>query len=399
MVGLWLAPLVAVLPFRDVSGGGAGGVGEAVRAAAVAELQSAGVSTVPRDELERAFDLVGGELDHQELDASPSVAKLARLTNAQVVLAGGYDVRGDQVKLWARFYQGKKGRLLSTTTVSGQGAEFLQLVHGLDLELLRAAHVEATPPAKPLVRSLRAVELFGQAELAHRDEQRRDLLQRAIDEDPTFELAVRALEKMPPDPERVAEQLLSRFGELDRQRKWRTLAQECAQVVAHPPPPVADLSEQVADVAQVLLVSAYDHLHDDEAVVREGQKFLAAHAGGKSAGAVKVLVDLAVERRRARVTGVAQAAAALAKLSTDEKRDPCRLGLLYEDANQLKQAREAFSGCVALKRPGEYLAHLIWVEFRLGNFAAVPPLLEKLRVVAPALYPQVAKVADELPAD
>jgi hypothetical protein len=399
MVGLLLAPLVAVLPFRDVSGGGPGGVGEAVRAAAVAELQAAGVSTVPRDELERAFDVVGGELDHQELDASPSVAKLARMTNAQVVLAGGYDVRGEQVKLWARLYQGKKGRLISTTTVSGQGAEFLQLVHGLDLELVRAAHADVPLPGKPLIRSLRAVELFGQAELAHREEQRRDLLQRAIDEDPTFELAVRALENMPPDPERVAEQLLSRFGELDRQRKWRTLAQECTQVVAHPPPPVADLSEQVADVAQVLLVSAYDHLHEDDAVVREGQKFLAAHAASKSAGAVKVLVDQAIERRRARLAGVSEAAEALAKLSADEKRNPCRLGLLYEEANQLDKARDAYAGCVALKRPAEYLAHLIWIEFRLGHFAAVPPLLEKLRAVAPALYPQVAKVTDELPAD
>src|SRR3954454_778099 len=112
MVGLLLAPLVAVLPFRDVSGGGAGGVGEAVRAASVAELTAAGVATVPRDELERAFDVVGGEIEHQELDASPSVAKLARITNASVVLAGAYDVRGEQVKLWARFYQGKRGRLL-----------------------------------------------------------------------------------------------------------------------------------------------------------------------------------------------------------------------------------------------------------------------------------------------
>src|SRR4051812_37154496 len=110
MLGLLLAPLVAVLPFRDVSGGGAGGVGEAVRAASMAELNAAGVATVPRDTMERAADVVGvagTEVEKQEQDASPSLAKLARSTGATAVLAGAYDVRGDQVKLWARFYQGK----------------------------------------------------------------------------------------------------------------------------------------------------------------------------------------------------------------------------------------------------------------------------------------------------
>src|SRR5262249_46644472 len=104
MLGLLLAPLVAVLPFRDASGGGPGSVGEAVRAAAAAELKAAGVDTVPRDTLERAMDLLGDELEKQQLDASPSLAQLARTTGATTVLAGAYDVRGDQVKLWARFY-------------------------------------------------------------------------------------------------------------------------------------------------------------------------------------------------------------------------------------------------------------------------------------------------------
>jgi len=399
MLGLVLAPLVAVLPFRDASGAGPSGVGEAVRAAATAELTAAGVRVVPRDQLERAVDMVGAELEQQELDASPSVAKLCRTTGADAVLAGAYDVRGAQVKLWARFYQGKKGRLLSTMTVGGPGTEFLLLVHGMDVELLRALRSDGKLEPKPLVRSLRAVDLYGQAEAARSEEARRELLRRAVDQDPTFQLAVRALDLLPPDPGRTAERLLARFAELQAQRRWHQLVREAGAVVARPPLPVPELSEQLPEVAQVLIVAASDRLHDDDAVVSQGQKFLAEHPSSKSAPEVKQLVDGAAEQRRARMQGVEQAAVALGRLRPDERKDACHVGLVYEETSQLREARDALAACVAAGRPPDYLAHLVWVEFRLGNFAAVPPLLEKLRKSSPTLYPQVARVADELPAD
>jgi hypothetical protein len=288
---------------------------------------------------------------------------------------------------------------LATTTVSGQGAEFLQLVHGMDVELLRAAHVDVHLEPRPLVRSIRAVELFGQAEGASSDEKRRDLLQRAVDDDPTFELASKALEQLPPDPARAAEQLLGRFGELASKRRYHQLLTEAHAAVAHPPPPVADLSEQVPDVAQVMIVVAHDRLHDDEAVVREGRKYLAAHPTARSAAGVKALIDQAEERRRARADGAAAASEALAKMSAADRKDLCRVATLYEDHSQLKEAREAYASCVGSGHGATYLVHLIWIEFRLGNFAAVSSLLEKLKVAAPALYQQAAHLADELPAD
>jgi hypothetical protein len=438
LAALLLAPIVAVLPFRDTNGG-APDVGEAVRALIAGELREAGLELAPPDALERALDAAHAD-GRAEIDAR-TAAEVLRTLGASWLVTGAFSAHGEKASLWARFFSAagnRRGRPAGTASATVRPTEWLSAVHAIDLDLVRvmglhddrAARLGALVPGR--LRSLVPVELFGRAERERDDEARRGLLQRALDEDPTFEAAARALEavekRLPRrDPFALGEQeraaldalerwrkklrdehdvskltaeALQRFAELQKQRRYRLLIAEASAAVALPPPPVPELSEQLPESAQYLIVAAWDELNDDDSVLREGHKFLGRFSLSNGFPIVRQLVDQAIERKNARAAGVKRAADAIARLAPSEREDRCRLARIYDEASQLRDARAAYEAC--LKRPGAHgddEMKLLWVDYHLGDFQAVAQLLERLRTTSPARFMKVSRLVDELPVD
>ena len=435
LAALLLAPVIAVLPFKDVAGEGPDTVGEAIRTVLSADLgEVAGVSVLPRAAIDRALTTrkVSGKT---ELDAKQSLA-FAKAAGATLVIVGAYRFTDDNVKIWARFFE--KGKLKGTATGGGPPSDFLLAMNTVAAEALRATDVDRKTVAavayrvRPRLRSKKAVALYGAALLEKSDDRRRDLLHLSLDEDPTFPYAFHALEELESrlpqrdaaasseqeqngkdaldrlkrriqeehDPAKITEQYLTRFAELQKQRRYRLLIAEAGAVLKNPPPSVPELSEQLPESAQYLVVAAYDQLNDDDGVLREGQRFLARYSLSDGFPVVRQLVDQALERKKKREEGVKKAADALAKLPAEARADSCRVAEIYDENDQLKDARLAYEQCV--KAPGAHesqLVHLLWVDYHLGDFQAAIVIVEQLRKVAPARYKQVMHLVDEIPVD
>src|SRR5690242_8056715 len=168
-------PTVAVLPFRDLSGGKAS-VGEAIRETVTSDLKTlGGVRVVERAQLDRVL----GEQHLQGAgDVDPATAaKVGKLLGATLIAVGAYQQAAADVRLTARFVAVETGEVIGTAKVDGRAADFLRLQDKVTAELLRSAgmgqHVKrVVERARPTLKSLRAVELYGDAVVAENDEKK-----------------------------------------------------------------------------------------------------------------------------------------------------------------------------------------------------------------------------------
>ncbi len=439
LAALLLAPVVAVLPFKELaSERPSAGVSEAIRALLEGELAAVpGLSSVGRAAVDGALAAKKLEKRRTELDG-PEAARLAKALGASLVVVGAFEVREDRIKVWARFLEGRRGKVAGTVTAGGPPGDVLLMVNKLAADLARHAGldnktvVQLTYRLQPRLRSLKTVELFGEAQLEKDDDKRKQLLQLALNEDPTFTQAARAIEVLElaqprrdpvaqteqerdarsagerlkkrihdeKDPARISEIYLALFADLQKQRRYRMLISEASAVVSNPPPHVADLSEQLPESALYLIVASYDQLNDDDALLREGQKFLARYPLSDGFVGVRQLVDQALERKKKQREGVRRAADELAALPEAARADACRVAQLYADQSQLKEARGRYAECLA--QPGTHdddRVRLLWIDYHLGDFRGVTQELERLRAQAPTKYHQVMHIVDELPVD
>lgn len=217
-LALWLAPAVAVLPLREVDGDTkAGGLAAAMRhviASDLAELR--GTRVIDRQEIDRALaaekiDPRASDPDAQAVQrlgkalAFPAVAKKRRRKPAApdtgFVVTGTFQRTESRLKLWAQFVGGS-GRISGTATASGPGADLLLMLNTVEAELLRTVGAPrqtiaaAAYRARPRLRSLRSMELYGDSLAEPDGEKRRHLLQLALDADPTLRYAARDLESL-----------------------------------------------------------------------------------------------------------------------------------------------------------------------------------------------------------
>src|SRR4051812_16421681 len=172
------APVVAVMPFRDLSGG-KNAVGEAIRETVTTDLKDVPELTV----VERgAIDKILAEQHLQssrfELDPSSTV-RVGKLLGASLIVTGAYQKAASSVRLTARFVKVETGEVVGTAKVDGQTSDFLQLQDRITVELLRSAgmarHVEKfARRTRPKIKSYKAVELYGDAVAESNDEKRVD---------------------------------------------------------------------------------------------------------------------------------------------------------------------------------------------------------------------------------
>ncbi|HEX8951352.1 MAG TPA: FlgO family outer membrane protein, partial [Polyangia bacterium] len=176
-------PVVAVMPFRDLSAARAP-VGEAIRETLTVDLGEAGVRVVERGAIDRV--IAEQSLDDKKRDL-PTIGavRVGTLVGATRIVMGAYQRAGGAVRLTARIVDVASGELVGSAKVDGAADELLALQDRLAASLFAAAGLPAgklarlTRRARPKV-PYRALELYGDAVQAGDDQKKRELLQQAV---------------------------------------------------------------------------------------------------------------------------------------------------------------------------------------------------------------------------
>src|SRR5437868_11486800 len=97
-----LAPAVAVMPFKDLSGGG-GLVGEAIRETVTSDLKEVpGLKVIERASIDQVIHEQNLQARKTDLDPIASV-RVGTLVGATLIVAGAYQRSNANVRLTARF--------------------------------------------------------------------------------------------------------------------------------------------------------------------------------------------------------------------------------------------------------------------------------------------------------
>ncbi len=416
------SPTVAVLPFADLSGRGRA-VGEAIRETVTTDLRAVpGLRVVERARLEAVL----GEQSLQargEVDLPRAVA-VGRLVGATLIATGAYQRVGGDVRLTARFVDVESGVVVGSAKVDGAAGDFLALQDRVTGELVRSAGFAYAPRRRPrLGGGLRGVELYGDALLARDDARRHELLRQAITVEPQLDYAVRDLDDLERRMQQYAERAerererlglervaalaarvtqarddaarvaayLALFDELQRQYRFARLADEARAVVDHPPlRPGTPLFARLDERARWLVLLTLSILkRDDDRVLRDGERFLAAYPTSPLFDDVKQLMGYAIRKKRKAESGLRDAQARIDALPPGQRADPCLVGHIYHEERQLAEAAAQYERCVAdPRRDQSYLENLVTVYMAMADFKSARRALGLVRVRYPGLAEQ-----------
>lgn len=436
------APTIAVMPFHDLSGG-KGSIGEAIRETVTTDLREmGGVRVIERANLDKVLAEQSLQSKKDQLDPG-SVVLVGKLVGATMIVAGAYQKAGSNVRLTARFVSVETTEILGTAKVDGAQSDFLKLQDEVTAQLLQSAHIEpkkvqqfAKRP-RPKLKSLRPLELYGDAVVQTDDAKKRELLQAAVSQDPSFVYASRdldALEKrmreyskvaegaqdaeMRAEVKRIDEELAvekdplkiytayqTLFGRLMMAGRWKTLIVVARRVIAHPPPlPDAfkhTMAQPLDEQAQGYLVRAYEQMKDDDRMLHECEVYLAKYPTSTQFGTMKMLCDVAIDRKRAKEEGAAKATTELAKLPPAKRNDPCERGRVYHQEKQNVDAKREYEQCW---KDGSHTLipwfpafQLVWINFDLAHFKEARKWIEVLRVQYPEQYKNVRHLESMMP--
>jgi TolB-like protein len=386
------APTVAVMRFRDLSGDG-GAIGDAISETVTTDLKQLGeVRVVERGALDRVLaelKLQGtGDLDPQTL------ARVGKLLGATLIVNGAYQKALPRVRLTARFVRVETGEIIGTAKVDGRATELLRLEDQITAELLRSAglaapasRLTARTGQKPVLKSLKTMELYGDAVLERDDHKKHELLKQALDEDAAFTYAVKDLEELErrmrgyeaaagsaydrdvqdtrqkiaheSDPNKQAQLAVQLLNLLQQSHRTYTLRTEARKLAASPSPGTLGIL-RLDEVASFYLVQADSMLRDRDATLRDGEEFLRRFPTSMYFTSVKGIMDMAIAAARAEDEGRAQAKDAIGKLRSQE---PCDVARQYQRYKQWADAERWLRKCAAGGAdPKQALADLVYVE-------------------------------------
>jgi TolB-like protein len=428
------SPSVAVMPFKDLSGG-KGSVGEAIRETVTTDLRDVpGMRVIERANIDKI--LTEQNLQSRKADLDPlSTVKVGKLLGATLIVGGAYQKVASTVRLTARFVKVETGEIVGTAKVDGSQNDFLQLQDRVTAELLKSAGIkdkEVVHYAKrvrPKVKSYKAIELYGDAVIETDDQKKRDILKLALNEDPDFTYAVRDLDelekrlkqydalnqkendaqlaalleqvKTEKDPMKLFGAYMMAFAKLQISRRWVKVMALSRHAIKHPPPP--SMAGNIAEYAQQNIVNACNMLRDFDCVLREGEKFLAAYPGSLQFTSVRAVIDGAIENKRLRAEGKSKAQAAIAALEPAQKSDPCKLGMVYNEHKQMREAIKHLEQCASMPKPSyppvASLQLLVVSAFDIGEFAAARKYIERLMKIDPSVGKTMAGMEVSMPSD
>ncbi len=430
MLALGLTVVVAVMPFRDLSGGKST-VGEAIRETVTTDLKES-VRVVERGEIDRVLREQDLQAARADLDPGATI-RVGRTLGATLMVTGAFQRVAARVRLTARFVAVETGEIVGTAKVDGAAVELLSLQDQVTDALLKSAGLK--PRGKPIrrkpLKDLHAVELYGDAVVEPDDGKRRALLQQALAADPDFVYASRDLDELEKrmlryaaaatreqgkqasgaaddfhallERERDPARLLAAYDKFSEQlyeaRRYRRLLAETAALLARP-----SLPAPVVESARANVVACHSELFHWDAVLAEGEKFLAQYPKSSSFNQIRERVDEAIERKREQENG-AKSVVAMIKIEFNDhdRQNPCRMATMYKHYDQWKEARAYFEQCLASGRtdlpPGRLLHELTWVVYYLGDFKATADLLTKLHKDHPRSLDDLRQLDGKLPVD
>jgi TolB-like protein len=405
----WAGPAVAVMPFRDLSGG-KGAVGEAIRETVTTDLKDVpGLTVVERGAIDKILAEHNLQSTKTELDPLSTV-RVGKLLGATLIVTGAYQKAAASVRVTARFVKVETGEVVGSAKVDGAASDFLELQDRITAELLKSAgmgkQVERfAKRARPKVKSIKTLELYGDAVAEPNEEKKVEYLKLALNEDPAFEYALRdldALEKRLRSLEKVqrvaedkkiedlrkqiaAETDLDKrrnleglmAGQLMTSRRWLELRK------------LARTTKTGTDGAAFYLVMSHQNLHDWDAVLRDGEQFLQRYPSSMYFAAVKSYVEQAISKKRKIAEGKDKVIAELAKIEGDRRWDLCQFAYVYRNHDQHQEARRFFRACMEVgTRPAkEILSHLVGEDMECGDWSQAKKDLQELR----RLDPETAK--------
>jgi TolB-like protein len=406
-------PTVAVLPFRDLSGGKSA-VGEAIRETVTSDLKQLG----------GVLDKVLGEQNLAgagEVDAA-TAARVGKLLGATLIAVGAYQQANADVRLTARFVAVETGEIVGTAKVDGRQSEFLHLQDRVTAELLRSAGMAShakhiTERARPAMKSLRTLELYGDALVAQNDEKKVELLKLAVAEDASFTYAsadLAALEKRmkmyeqlartkqdektrallddfakEKDPQKQAMMATQVFGVLMTARRYKTLAALGRSFMTGPAAsatlPGSPL--RVDELALYYVIVAEGMLKEKDAVLRDGEEFMRRFATSMYFSSVKMTMDNVIREKREVEEGKQKLSKELADLNNEQRWNLCRVGTTYSFAHQYREAQRLYRACFAVGGVDKNsLPQLIRIDVELGDWAAARRDLGELEKADPNMY-------------
>ena len=194
---LLLVTTVAVMPFKDLSGG-KGQVGEAIRETVTSDLKDTGLKVVERGNIDKVIAEQNLQAKKNDLGMAESI-RVGTLLGATMIVAGAYQRAASRVRVTARFVDVATGEIKGSAKVDGSTADFLSLQDKITAELMKSAgmgHADVQHFAKrvrPKVKSFKAIELYGDAVTQTDEKKKLELLKLSLNEDPQFVYASRDL--------------------------------------------------------------------------------------------------------------------------------------------------------------------------------------------------------------
>ena len=413
------APTVAVLPFRDLSGGKAS-VGEAIRETVTSDLKTlGGVRVVERAQLDRVL----GEQHLQATDVDPATAaRVGKLLGATLIAVGAYQQAASDVRLTARFVQVETGEIVGTAKVDGRASDFLRVQDKVTAELLRSAgmaqHIKKiTERARAPIKSMHTLELYGDAVVAENDTKKKELLELAVAEDSSFTYAsadLAALEKRmkqyeavslkkqdektrallddfakEKDPAKQASMAYGVLNALQQARRYRTLV-AVGRSLAGGPAASASMpgGARVDEVALYYVIIAENMLKQHDAVLHDGEEYLRHFPTSSYFAGTKAMMDQVIREKHEVVEGKEKAKKSVADMSSEQRWNLCHVANQYQWAHQYREAQRLYHACFAVSGGVEKsaLPMLIQADFMLGDWAAARKDLADLEKADPEMY-------------
>jgi TolB-like protein len=420
---LVLAPTVAVMPFADLSSS-SGTIGEAIRETVTTDLKDvSGLRVIERARIDQV--LVEQKLQESRADLdTASSARVGRLLGATLIVTGAYQKVAANVRLTARFVKVESGEIVGTAKVDGKATDFLSLQDRVTAELLKSAGLAAKSEAmahraRPKLKSARTIELYGDAVVTEDVDKKKKLLQQALDEDPQFSYASHDLDalerrlssydasrasaedaliaklhreiKTEKDVNELNQKYSQIIGRLSSQFRWRRILSECAEVArVRPPKPSYGSLLSAVEQCGFFVVLAQSQLHDEDATLREGEKFVAAYPTSVYFDGVRNLMESAIREKREDEEGQKKARADIAALQPPEKFEPCKLFEVYRSHRQFRSQRKYLEQCISFGGAGRTLGDL-WDDLLYGcemtaDFACQRRAIEALKSADPKKY-------------
>ena len=413
------APTVAVLPFRDLSGGKAS-VGEAIRETVTSDLKTlGGVRVVERAQLDRVL----GEQHLQATDVDPATAaRVGKLLGATLIAVGAYQQSASDVRLTARFVQVETGEIVGTAKVDGRASDFLRVQDKVTAELLRSAgmaqHIKKiTERARAPIKSMHTLELYGDAVVAENDAKKKELLELAVAEDSSFTYAsadLAALEKRmkqyealslkkqdektrkllddfakETDPAKQASMAYSVLNALQQARRYRTLI-GVGRSLASGPAAAASMpgGARVDEVALYYVIIGENMLKQHDAVLHDGEDYLRRFPTSSFFAGTKVMMDVVIREKHEVEQGKQKVKEKLAQMSSEQRWNLCHVANEYQWAHQYREAQRLYHACFAVGGGVDKTAlpMLIQADFMLGDWAAARKDLGELEKADPEMY-------------